>query len=1815
MAKGLRQGAASLGESVAGAAEFLSPHGHPFQAIAKGAGDAMRAEAEKYASPQALAQQPWYQRLTNPHAMGQLLGEMAVETAPSLAAFGAGATVGSVGGLPGALATGTLAMAGTIFLQTAGQTFREAQARYLQQGVPTAQAQQQAFRDAGFAGLVSGAVNALGIPASLVAPFRRTLSNLVLQYGLNVGVDTADQITQNVIAQHTFAPERPLSEGVPEAVVGSALLSTPEMLLAAKGARRLQAPPSAAMPAPTTRPLAGIMRQPTVEGAIAQAEQAITGPPVTPSALDAAIAGHRYLEETSSSARPRVAPELDAAIQDQLERFGSREATRTLGAQTPLIEGSPTRGAQEGIEVVTPPRPKRDYLAPTEEEAARTRLQAERENLLAQRRTPAPEPRDLTPSEVELAQVWRTYREATTPEARAAILARAEPAVRSYLREQATLHATPETTMPTTAQIVARRTAGLPASEAPVTPQTVAPPDLQFNGVQHSAGDQPPLELWTLHSPYPGLTEGSTYSRETLERHGVAVPAAPTEPATPHERTSMPEMYGGGEGEVETELPRSPGQPTPAEADKTGPVQTEIPIPPETVGTRPLIGREATPAGAPRIAEGSTPYESAPIFSSQALRVIEQKMPARASREQVRGILSPANGVKPDELKWTGLDDYLKTKDDFSKPEIMEYLRTHQVQLREVQYHAPSASMADNLRALDAAYIESRQRFEQARDESQKGTFRPEAIVAFHRAQAEMQAADLARREAYEQSNSSRPRFENVVLPGGTSYRELLLTLPTHAPVYSSPHWTEPNVLAHVRMDDRTTPDGKRMLFLEEIQSDWHQEGRRTGGVPAAPFAKTWPELVLKRMLRYAAEHGYDELGWTTGAQQAARYDLSKQVDKIVWHEHDGLYDLSATKNSQRMPIKDDVPTDKLEQYVGKDAARKIIEAEQARKQGQSTRTFIEGNDLKVGGDGMQRFYDQILPAFLNRYGKKWGARVQTVDLRGVDQDATPVFNPDTGKDAWPTITVHAIPITEAMRRSVLTSGQALFQNSRPYGRSSADTRQLTLDALGDLDRVVGQVSHERRDLGRATQGASGSSRARFLGLGYRRELIQTGRLDLRGQILRTPEDLAVLGQIVRDPRFETFRIVYLRGTELVGHEAISSRLPGQSLAFVRRRGAPLNLSRAFYDMRDRMRRLRADGYYLLHNHPSGNPTPSLPDRYVTQLYARHVPGFRGHVIVDSGTWGEITAAGDVAVYPLRTAGAVDPLLEAGIPHRLLGATVARAADVATIGKDLQSPARYVAILYVGGNGRVRALQEMPVGLFVRPREATDYLRGRSVETGASRAFAYVAEPSQEVSAAANALIRNGSLIDFVHGAGASRLTSVAPHPTMAFGRMVESVPGYRVSEPGEHATGSLDSSVPPLTTLDAAIRTWLDQFVDVRRMVEGLKAAGQQVSDELNPVYREELYLGRVAHETRQFLSDELLGLTQAMRLSKVTQAQLDRYLYARHAQEANAYLREINPDRDDRDALSGMTDEEADRILKEAPASMERLGRRVDAIVARTRDLMVSYGLESQATIDAWRARYQYYVPLQRAGFEDEGTRGTGSGRDIRGSTVKARLGSNREATNILANIALQRERVIVRGEKMRPVVALAGLMMQYPDHAIATLAKPAPITYTDPETGLQKTVPGDVGDYRVPTIRTLNRRSGQVEVRPDPAYQGRDNVVNFRVDGIDYAIVFNEDNARAVQMARALKGLDIASLNGLLQVVAPVTRFFAAINTQYSPFFGIRNLLRDAGFASLSLSSTPLAGQQRTVARYAIESLRGIYAEARSVRQGEHAEGVAA
>ena len=304
--------------------------------------------------------------------------------------------------------------------------------------------------------------------------------------------------------------------------------------------------------------------------------------------------------------------------------------------------------------------------------------------------------------------------------------------------------------------------------------------------------------------------------------------------------------------------------------------------------------------------------------------------------------------------------------------------------------------------------------------------------------------------------------------------------------MYRSSHFDEPNILAHIRVNDRVDADGKKMLLIEEIQSDWHQAGREkgykgkgtlkelpdnyfvqelktidgdtmyvvrnkdnpsvvlnkdynrqsaingvinelnatsAGGVPDAPFKDTWYQLALKRVLKHAADNGYERVGLTTGKQQAERFDLSKQISKVMWDKDTGrltAYDKNATERRQsgRTVIDESGVTEsKLADYIGKEAAQKLIK-ESPDEDGVR---FLSGLDLQVGGEGMKKYYDEIYPKFLDKYGKKWNARVGETQVDTVMQRAENSMIPKMGQEP-----VRYIDITPEMKGAV-SKGQPLF--------------------------------------------------------------------------------------------------------------------------------------------------------------------------------------------------------------------------------------------------------------------------------------------------------------------------------------------------------------------------------------------------------------------------------------------------------------------------------------------------------------------------------------------------------------------------------------------------------------------------------------------------------------------------------------------------------------------------------------------------------------------------------------------------------------------
>lgn len=238
------------------------------------------------------------------------------------------------------------------------------------------------------------------------------------------------------------------------------------------------------------------------------------------------------------------------------------------------------------------------------------------------------------------------------------------------------------------------------------------------------------------------------------------------------------------------------------------------------------------------------------------------------------------------------------------------------------------------------------------------------------------------------QTNMS-PKYERYTFPGGQNYREVVLHDPFAEGSYQSPHWLDPNVIAHLRMADRGMyglgePEA---LHIEEVQSDWGQEGRDAGFrepvkpqsmsqwvkqkypdrfydaqrleqklsderfprltndehelmqeyelsqnedkslPPKGPHVTStegWTDLALKRALMEAAKGKYKKLTWTPGEDQADRYGLDKSYSQI--HYSPDTKELFAKGKDGVEDIQERVHPDALHSFIGKELAKKLLD-------------------------------------------------------------------------------------------------------------------------------------------------------------------------------------------------------------------------------------------------------------------------------------------------------------------------------------------------------------------------------------------------------------------------------------------------------------------------------------------------------------------------------------------------------------------------------------------------------------------------------------------------------------------------------------------------------------------------------------------------------------------------------------------------------------------------------------------------------------------------------------------------------------------------
>lgn len=296
---------------------------------------------------------------------------------------------------------------------------------------------------------------------------------------------------------------------------------------------------------------------------------------------------------------------------------------------------------------------------------------------------------------------------------------------------------------------------------------------------------------------------------------------------------------------------------------------------------------------------------------------------------------------------------------------------------------------------------------------------------------------------------------------------------------------------------------------------------------------------------------------------------------------------------------------------------------------------------------------------------------------------------------------------------------------------------------------------------------------ASLLGSGLMESFTSTGGARLVGQVVKSPFDLAVLAQVFRDPRFETFRVFYVKGDEIVGQTAYSSRLPAAVIL-------PQNLDA---DIRRDREAFDADGYFVLHNHPSGKANPSPSDENLTRFIAGNAEGFRGHVVIDHNEYAVLNREGRGTVISAPELANIDFHSAPELQHTLLGTRIGSPRDLATIGKALQLEGGYATVILTRRQGQVQLLMDLPAAL-LEDQSKLGKARVKAVLRRMARAAGaggnrFLVVPNARDRKRLEHLVENGIFTDVVTQDGESAQTSVSPGPDF----MDSAKPAKRVVE------------------------------------------------------------------------------------------------------------------------------------------------------------------------------------------------------------------------------------------------------------------------------------------------------------------------------------------------------------------------------------------------------------------------------------------------
>lgn len=252
---------------------------------------------------------------------------------------------------------------------------------------------------------------------------------------------------------------------------------------------------------------------------------------------------------------------------------------------------------------------------------------------------------------------------------------------------------------------------------------------------------------------------------------------------------------------------------------------------------------------------------------------------------------------------------------------------------------------------------------------------------------------------------------------------------------------------------------------------------------------------------------------------------------------------------------------------------------------------------------------------------------------------------------------------------------------------------------------------------------------------------LHDGRLQYEGFPVRDAHSLALLLQTFRNVQFETFRMVYTKGDTIAAITGVESRLPHLSFTMPEK-----SISKGFYNIQRRMERLGADGFYMVHNHPTGDVLPSADDTNETMRFAQNLPGFRGHIILDHTKYSVLDENGVIGIYDIPE-DYQNPLYYETETF-LIGTKVRNSDEVAAFFDHLNPAPERSLLVLTTAKGSIRTFEEVSNKVILHDKNFKNYIRNEMVRNGCTHAF--LATQSEEIYDSCRPLVIDRYLMDAV---------------------------------------------------------------------------------------------------------------------------------------------------------------------------------------------------------------------------------------------------------------------------------------------------------------------------------------------------------------------------------------------------------------------------------------------------------------------------------